>query len=158
MSTRIAQACLSFAVGTLATLAMCPMAAADRVNVQCYGTVLGTVCLDLTSFPWVGRSSDYDCIVPPYDHCVDASIPADALVPVRFPNGEWSAPVPVGKLPAPLSGGTWPAPLPRNTWPDWDAIYGGASPPGGGGLPSVPGGVQLPSIPGLPKLPFIGGQ
>jgi hypothetical protein len=114
MSTRIARKCFYVVLGTSAAFTICPLAVApaEPAYVQCYKTVSGPVCLDLTPFTSVSASSDYLCLaIPPDPRCVDPSLlPPGASVRWRVPNGQWSAsPVPVSTLPPPLS-------LPRDEW------------------------------------------
>lgn len=158
MNTRTARGCLYTAIGTLAALILSPVAAAAPANVQCYSTIQGTLCLDLSylsQFPWLTSSTSGDeCyVIPPQrppPQCTNPAIPANAAVPTQLPNGEWSAPVPVGKLPPPLSGGQWPAPLPRDQWP---VSYRGT-----GSAPAVqsPGGLMVPTLPQVPSQPSPG--
>jgi hypothetical protein len=140
MSTRIARQCFYIALGTSAAFTICPLAVApaEPAYVQCYQTVVGPVCLDLTPFYLVNTPSDYLCMAdPPDPRCVDPSLlPPDASVRWRPPNGQWSSdPVPVSTLPPPLSGGQWPAPLPKDQWPPgtppdrWESSLPGGPPP-----------------------------
>lgn len=133
MSTRTARKCLYLAVGTAAAFTICPLAvaAAEPTYVQCYQTVAGPVCLDLTPFTLFNTPSDDLCMAdPPDPRCVDPSLlPPDASVRWRPPNGQWSSdPVPVSKLPAPLS-------LSKDQWPPgtppdrWESSLPGGPPP-----------------------------
>jgi hypothetical protein len=170
MSTRTARECLYIAVAASAAFTICPVAVAVAApaNVQCYPTVVGIVCLDLTPFPWVSRPSDYLCMAdPPDPGCVIPSLPPDASVRSRLPNGEWSSsPVPVSALPPPLSGGWLPAPLPKDQWPDSGAGNQGSTPVTAyPGTPPVPGDRWEPVLPGgpppavaAPKPAFIAGH
>jgi hypothetical protein len=158
MSTRAVRVCIYPAIGALAVFMTTAVADAAPANVQCYPTLLGPLCLDLTEFPWATTSMNGDeCfVIPPQQpppHCTNPTIPLDAAVPTQLPNGEWSAPVPVRELPPPLSGGQWPAPLPKEQWPHSGAGDQGSSPIRVSQGPVLPSGG--PTRPSLPKSPTL---
>jgi hypothetical protein len=158
MNTRAARVCSYPLVGALVALTMSGVADAGPADVQCYSTTLGPLCLDLGQFPWLTASTTGEiCLVTPPQRpppqCTNPAVPANAVVPTRSPNGEWSA-VPVGQLPPPLSGGgQWPPPLPRDQWPTLGPGYQGTGL--AAAVPS-PGGLMVPTLPQVPSQPSPG--